>query len=83
MPFAKLGLPTALLRGVRAAGYQTPTPVQQKAIPLVMEGVDLFTVKELLGHSDFDMTQRYAHLSPEHQASAVEKLVSSKIKRRR
>jgi len=50
---------------------------------LVMEGVDLFTVKELLGHSDFDMTQRYAHLSPEHQASAVEKLVSSKIKRRR
>ena len=48
-----------------------------------MEGVDLFTVKELLGHSDFDMTQRYAHLSPEHQAAAVEKLVSSKIKRPR
>jgi integrase len=49
---------------------------------LVMEGVDLFTVKELLGHSDFDMTQRYAHLSPEHRAAAVEKLVPSKIKKR-
>src|SRR5439155_25630082 len=41
MPFTKLGLPPALLRGVRAAGYQTPTPIQVKAIPLVLEGVDL------------------------------------------
>src|SRR5262249_20576943 len=41
MPFASLGLPPALVRGVRAAGYQTPTPVQQRAIPLVLEGVDL------------------------------------------
>ncbi len=41
MPFASLGLPASVLRGVRAAGYQTPTPVQQKAIPLVLEGVDL------------------------------------------
>ena len=41
MPFASLGLPPALLRGVRAAGYQTPTPIQQRAIPLVLQGVDL------------------------------------------
>ena len=41
MPFASLGLPAALLRGVRAAGYQTPTPVQARAIPLVLEGVDV------------------------------------------
>ena len=41
MPFTKLGLPPALLRGVRAAGYQTPTPIQTKAIPLALEGVDL------------------------------------------
>jgi ATP-dependent RNA helicase RhlE len=41
MPFASLGLPSALLRGVRAAGYQTPTPVQSRAIPLVLQGVDL------------------------------------------
>ena len=41
MPFASLGLPAPVLRGVRAAGYQTPTPVQQKAIPIVLEGVDL------------------------------------------
>jgi ATP-dependent RNA helicase RhlE len=26
------------MRGVRAAGYETPTPIQQKAIPLILEG---------------------------------------------
>jgi ATP-dependent RNA helicase RhlE len=30
-----------MLRGVRAAGYQIPTPIQQKAIPLILEGHDL------------------------------------------
>ena len=41
MPFAALGLPAPLLRGVRAAGYQTPTPIQQRAIPVILEGKDL------------------------------------------
>jgi ATP-dependent RNA helicase RhlE len=30
-----------ILRGVRAAGYETPTPIQQRAIPLILEGNDL------------------------------------------
>lgn len=42
---------------------------------LVMAGVDLNTVRELLGHADIKMTLRYAHLAPEHKAAAVQKLM--------
>ena len=42
---------------------------------LVMAGVDLRTVAELLGHRTLQMVMRYAHLAPEHQALAVDRLV--------
>jgi site-specific recombinase XerD len=38
---------------------------------MVMEGVDLYTLKELLGHKDLTMTQRYAHLAPDTLRGAV------------
>ncbi len=41
---------------------------------LVMAGVDLTTVKELMGHKTLSMTMRYAHLSPEHRRAAIEVL---------
>jgi site-specific recombinase XerD len=41
---------------------------------LVMAGVDLSTVRELMGHKDLQMTLRYAHLSPQHKRTAMETL---------
>ena len=41
---------------------------------LVMSGVDLPTVKKLMGHSDIQTTMIYAHLAPDHLADAVNKL---------
>jgi integrase len=42
---------------------------------LVMAGVDLRTVAELMGHSSIQMTMRYAHLAPQHNRAAVDRLV--------
>ncbi len=39
---------------------------------LVMSGVDLTTVKELLGHKTLTMTLRYSHLAPAHKVKAVD-----------
>ncbi len=41
MSFDTLGLMPELLRAVREQGYETPTPIQVQAIPLVLEGRDL------------------------------------------
>ena len=41
MSFDSLGLSAEILRAVSEKGYTTPTPIQQQAIPLIMEGRDL------------------------------------------
>ena len=41
MPFTKFGLSPAVLDGVKAMGYVEPTPIQLRAIPLIMSGQDV------------------------------------------
>src|SRR5690606_15127427 len=46
MSFASLGLSEALVGAVEAAGYAQPTPVQQRAIPAVLQGRDLMVAAQ-------------------------------------
>ena len=41
MSFSSLGLSDALLKAISKKGYTTPSPIQQKAIPPVLEGKDV------------------------------------------
>ena len=65
----------ALMKTAAIEGFNFHDTRHCFASRLVMAGVDLNTVRELLGHADLKMTLRYAHLAEEHKQSAVEKLV--------
>jgi ATP-dependent RNA helicase RhlE len=41
MSFNSLGLSDALLKAISKKGYTTPSPIQQKAIPSILEGKDV------------------------------------------
>ena len=41
MSFKSLGLNNALLKAIEKQGYDTPSPIQEKAIPLILEGKDV------------------------------------------
>jgi integrase len=44
------------------------------ATHLTQSGVDLMTVKAILGHSRLEMVQRYSHPTEQHQADAIARL---------
>src|SRR5581483_6239730 len=41
MPFSQLGLHPELIKGIKAMGFSAPTPIQEQAIPVAMEGRDV------------------------------------------
>jgi superfamily II DNA/RNA helicase len=46
MSFAELGLGPAILKAVEEAGYVSPTPIQEQAIPIVLTGRDVLGVAQ-------------------------------------
>jgi integrase len=73
----------AFNRAVRAAGLGKLPGVGKLRIHdlrhlcgtfLVMNGVDLETVRDILGHKDLSTTQRYLHMVNEHKKGAISKI---------
>ena len=71
MNFEDLGLSPELLRAVREAGYSTPTPIQDKAIPYALMG------RDVLGTAQTGTGKTAAFLLP-----AIDILDTSKAKAR-
>jgi ATP-dependent RNA helicase RhlE len=46
MPFRKFGFHSAILKAVQKAGYTRPTPVQEAAIPKVLQGHDVIAIAQ-------------------------------------
>ncbi len=71
------GMRTAWLAAIRRSGIARCRFHDLRhtcASRMVAGGVDLVTVKEILGHSTITMTVRYAHSAPESKRKAVEAL---------
>jgi integrase len=76
--WAKKIVPAAL-RDAEIEGFRFHDLRHTFASRLAMEGLDLLTIKELGGWKSLSMVQRYAHLSPGHRRTAIERLVGRQI----
>ena len=46
MSFQSLGLSESILRAIKTSGYKTPTPIQMKAIPEIINGNDIMAAAQ-------------------------------------
>ena len=69
MTFSQLGLSAEILQAVTEQGYKKPTPIQQQAIPVILEGRDLLAGAQTGTGKTAGFTLPILHLLAE-QASA-------------
>ena len=71
MKFDDFGLHPKLLEGVKAMGFETPSPIQEQSIPLLMQGEDLIgqaqTGTGKTAAFGLPMLDRFLHMPPEQR----------------
>ena len=68
--FAELGLSKDILRAVSDKGYNTPSPVQEKAIPAVLTGQDVIATAQTGTGKTAGFTLPMMHLLTENEKSS-------------
>ncbi len=81
MEFKELGLNPSLLRNIRDTGYETPTPIQQATIPLVLEGKDVLGCAQTgtgkTAAFALPILQRLKEIPPRRNAKVIRSLILS------
>ena len=81
MEFKDLGLTSSLLHNIRNAGYETPTPIQQATIPLVLEGKDVLGCAQTgtgkTAAFALPILQRLKEIPPKRNAKVIRSLILS------
>ncbi len=81
MEFKDLGLTPSLLRNIRNTGYETPTPIQQATIPLVLEGKDVLGCAQTgtgkTAAFALPILQRLKETPPKRNAKVIRSLILS------
>lgn len=76
--FSENGLRRALAKVAKKSSFSDVTKIHTLrhtfGSQLVMQGVDLPTVADLMGHKDIETTMIYVHRTPDHLARSVNRL---------
>ena len=71
MSFAQLGLSPEILQAISEKGYNTPTPIQQKAIPVVLSGKDILAGAQTGTGKTAGFTLPLIHRLQQHKPSKL------------
>ncbi|WP_100610747.1 DEAD/DEAH box helicase [Confluentibacter lentus] len=78
MSFTNLGLSQALLKAISKKGYSTPSPIQQKAIPHILQGKDILASAQTGTGKTAGFTLPLLHLlseNPKEKFSPIRALI--------
>ncbi|MGE5943724.1 MAG: DEAD/DEAH box helicase [Flavobacteriales bacterium] len=78
MSFTNLGLSQALLKAISKKGYTTPSPIQQKAIPHILQGKDILASAQTGTGKTAGFTLPLLHLlseNPKEKFSPIRALI--------